>query len=208
MFSRTIVILIFVIASICSEARPVSYPTGTTVMFMNDGDVNSVHMHYSPTARYSVGYRGFYSRLGSYHFNGLQFNYLAKRKNMPAAQANFYVKSGLGVATQDSQNSLAAFVGVAMDWENRRYFTSYENRYVQADVMSSSFSQEARVGFAPYIGDYGDLHTWLMIQLDHNPNTQDEFRVTPLVRFFKGEYLTEIGMSDSGEVLFNFVARF
>lgn len=68
--------------------------------------------------------------------------------------------------------------------------------------------QSARVGWAPYEGDYGDLHTWLMLEVDHSPESEDNFTVTPLIRMFKGVHLVEAGMNNHGEVLFNYVLRY
>lgn len=68
--------------------------------------------------------------------------------------------------------------------------------------------QSARVGVAPYVGDYGDLHTWLMLEVEHNPEADDKFTLTPLVRLFKDVHLVEAGMGDDGSVLFNWVIRY
>lgn len=196
-----------------SQARPVSYPGGWTTMLMNSPDMHSVHIHYSPTINYSVGYRGEYDRGGDYWMNSVQVNNLLKRWNMPDAQANFYLKSGLGFAYSDAgkdenETSPAAYSGIAADWENRRFFTSYENRIVKAGSIDSYFEQSARIGVTPYIGDYGDLHTWLMLEAKHDPGSSDSFTLTPLVRFFKDVHLIEAGISDKGDVLFNWVMRY
>ena len=95
-----------------------------------------------------------------------------------------------------------------MDWENRRFFTSYENRYTKAGDLKDFYMQSARVGIAPYIGDYGDLHTWAMLEVDHSPQGEDHFTVTPMVRFFKDVHLVEAGVSNRGDVLFNWVIRY
>lgn len=196
-----------------AEARPVSYPGGVTVMQMNDMDSSSLHLHYSPTAKYSIGYKGEYFKGEDWQFHGAQLNYLVKRWNKPSEQANLYLKGGLGLAYSnyqsfDGETNAAGTIGIAADWETRRWFTSYENRYVNAGNIDEFFNQKARVGVAPYIGDYGDIHTWLMLQVDHNPSQDDEVTFTPLVRLFKGEYLAEAGVSDKGDVLFNWVVRF
>ena len=200
-------------ASLPAMARPVSYPGGWTVMQMNNPDTNSLHTHYSPTAKYSIGYKGEYWREEKWQFHGVQLNNLVKRWNKPASQGNFYLKSGMGIAYSDfnqfdRKTEGAAFTGIALDWEDRRYFTSYENHLLYAGDIEKHFTQSARVGIAPYIGDYGDLHTWLMLQINHDPKKDDEFTITPLVRFFKNEYLVEAGVSDDGDALFNFIIRF
>lgn len=207
-----IAVSVFVFAEY-ALARPVSYPSGWTVMQMNDADSYNFHAHYSPTAKYSIGYKAEYWREKEWQFHGAQLNYLVNRWNQPNSQANLYLKSAAGIAYRDYQRfddktEPAAFTGIAMDWENRRFFTMYENRYTYAGDISKFFVQKARVGIAPYIGDYGDLHTWLMLQVDHNPSKRDNVTVTPLVRMFKGEYLAEAGVSNKGDVLFNWVVRF
>ncbi len=182
-------------------------------MQMNDKNANSVHLHYSPTANYSIGYKAERWRDKDWQFHGGQFNYLVKRWNNPGEQANLYIKSGVGMAYSDagafdSKTQLAAFTGLAADWETRRYFTSYENRYTNAGDIDEFFMQNARVGIAPYIGDYGDIHTWLMVQFEHNPSQDDVFTITPFVRVFEGEYMAEAGISDKGDALFNWIVRF
>ncbi|KZY61775.1 MULTISPECIES: hypothetical protein [unclassified Oleiphilus] len=196
-----------------AEARPVSYPGGITLMQNNDADVSSLHLHYSPTARESIGYRGEYWRAEQWQFHGAQYNRLLKRWNRPTSQANFYFKGALGWAISDldelnNKQQPAGFVELAADWEDRRYFVSYENRYTEAGSIKSAYTQKARIGFAPYIGDYGDLHTWFMVQVDHTPTKDDQTSVTPLFRFFKNEYLAEIGVNDQGQGLFNLIIRY
>ena len=39
------------------QARPVSYPDGWTTILGNNGNLNSALIHYSPTAKVSVGYK-------------------------------------------------------------------------------------------------------------------------------------------------------
>jgi hypothetical protein len=197
---------------LAAEARPVSYPEGWTVMLKNDGDRHSLHTHYSPTFKYSVGVRNEYDRVGDYQMHSMQLNNLVKRWNNPDSQANFYIKSGVGYAIEDGggDESPVGYTGIALDWEDRRYFTSYENRYIHAGDIDRKFMQSARIGIAPYIGDFGDLHTWLMVQADHKPTAEDgdHFTVTPLIRLFYDTHLMETGISDNNDILFNYIKRF
>ncbi len=190
------------------QARPVSYPGGITGMTMNNGSMNSLHLHYSPTAKYSLGYKLERWRDGGYTINALQMNNLLKRWNEPESQANLYLKSGIGAVHKDGETDPAVFTGLATDWENRRFFVFYENRYTEAGDIDDFYMQTARAGVAPYIGEYGDLHTWLMLQVDHQPEAKDKVTVTPLIRFFKGVHLLEAGMNNQGELLFNYVIRY
>jgi len=182
-------------------------------MLMNDDDRNSAHIHYSPTAKVSLGYKVEYWRDGKFTLNAIQMNNLLKRWNNRNSQANLYLKSGIGVAYSDTGNfendiRAAGFIGLAADLENRRYFVAYQNRYTEADEIEDFFQQSARIGWAPYEGNYGDLHTWLMLQVEHMPEADHSFTVTPLVRFFKGVHLLEAGVNNRGEPLFNYVLRY
>jgi len=194
-------------------ARPISYPGGWMIMQMNDSLVNSMQLQYSPTAKYSVGYTAEYWRDKEWQFHGFQLNNLLKRWNGADSQANLYLFSAAGVAYSDYQSfqgktEAAGFTGIEADWEDRRFFTSYENRLTYAGDITKEFWQKARVGIAPYIGDYGDMHTWFMLQVDHAPASSDEVTVTPLVRLFKGTTLGEAGISNRGTILINFMHTF
>ena len=206
-------IFVLLVISPVVWSRPVSYPGGWTMMLMNNSDRNSVHIHYSPTARYSVGYRGEYWRDREFFIHALQVNNLVKRWNGPASQANIYLQSGLGLAVDDNeqyddQTETVFFTGLAADWENRRFFVSYQNRYTEANDLGDFFFQSARFGVAPYIGDYGDLHTWLMLDVRHSPESPDNVVITPLVRLLKGVNMIEAGVSDNSDITFNWVRRF
>ena len=194
-------------------ARPVSYPGGYTVMTKNSVDTNSMHLHYSPTARYSIGYRGEYWRGDQYYLHSLAANYLLHRNNMPESQANMYLKSGLGIAYSDyedfdSEYQPLAYGGLATDWEDRRFFVSHEFRLLYADQIDKSFHQTGRIGLAPYVGEYGDLHTWIMLEVGHHPGSEDSYSITPLIRFFKDVYLLEVGVSVDGDVMVNGIIRY
>ncbi|MBI1338801.1 hypothetical protein GC169_01130 [bacterium] len=195
-----------------ADARPVSYPGGWTVMQMNNGDMSSLHVHYSPTVTDSIGFYGESNWDGDWRFAGVQYNRLAKRWNAPASQGNIYLKLGAGQATpfgsRGGGSEAAGFVGFAADWETRRWFTSYEARAYELG-FDRTFRQSARVGVAPYLGEAGDLHTWLMVEVENMPDADDKVTVTPLVRLFQGVQLVEIGYRPaSEEFLFNWVYRY
>ena len=206
---------VFIVCVLSSDvfSRPVSYPDGWTFMSMNDGFKNSIHIHYSPSAKYSVGYKGEYWREDKSQTHAVQLNNLLKRWNKKHSQANLYLKSGLGFVYSNYQSFNSdigplVFAGIATDWETRKYFVSYENRFMKSKKIKNNFRQKGRVGIAPYIANFGELHTWLMLEIDHAPKEVNEFTVTPLIRLFKGPSLFETGYNSKGFFLFNFVYRF
>lgn len=193
-----------------AEARPVSYPGGVTFMQMNTGDFSSYHAHYSPTFRDSIGLYSERNWGEDWHFTGVQYNRLVKRWNEKASQANVYLKGAIGQADPFGPGGaeLAGFIGVSADWETRRWFTSYEARAYDLGFNQTA-RQSARVGVAPYIGDYGDLHTWLMLEVENSPESETPTTVTPLVRFFYDVQLLEVGYTPATEeFMLNWIVRF
>ncbi len=189
-------------------ARPVSYPGGWTLMASKHGEKSSVHYHYSPTFKDSIGYKGIYDEGADIKGHAFQYNRLVKRWNNPMSQANFYIKSGAGMADKEGALSGLFFTGLALDWEDRRYFTSYENKLTSYGRFGQEYEQSARVGIAPYVAEYGALHTWFMLEVKNDPKADEPVHITPLVRLFKGVHLLEVGHSFQGDVTLNYIYRF
>lgn len=177
-------------------------------MLMNDIDSNAAQLNYTVTPKYALGYQHEYFRDSATHMDVFTVDNLLKRWNMPGSQANLYLKSGVGIAYGSNEASPAAYTGMEIDWEDRRFFTLYENRFVFAGENEKFIKHKARLGIAPYIGDYGDIHTWLMLEADYDAGKSDSFSMTPLVRLFKGTSLLEAGYNLDGGVLFNFTQQF
>lgn len=191
-------------------ARPVSYPGGWTLMQRNNGNRSAIHAHYSPTAFDSIGVYIEKNWDEDVIFTGLQYNRLVKRFNGPSSQANIYAKAGIGQADPFGSDGaeLAGFVEFAADWETRRWFTEYRLR--AADFAGNeSVHHSARLGVAPYIGDYGDLHTWFMVDVQNHPDGEKPITTTPLIRLFKGVQMIELGYTvEENEWLANWIVRF
>lgn len=192
-----------------AEARPVSYPGGWTVMQMNKGDFSSLHVHYSPGFQDSIGLYYEDNWSSDYTFKGIQYNRLLKRWNKPKSQANLYLNAGIGQSeSYQGPDDAAGFVGLAADWETRRYFVAYEFRALDLG-FDRDVRQSGRLGIAPYIGDYGDLHTWLMLQVENQPEADDPVTFTPLVRFFYDVQLVEVGYTpETDRFMLNYIIRF
>lgn len=178
-------------------------------MQQNNGDFSSAHVHYSPTFQDSFGIYAERNWANDWQFTGVQYNRLVKRWNTSDSQANLYFKLGAGQADAfgDSEESLAGFVDISADWETRRWFLAYDARAYDLG-FDQDFRQFARVGVAPYIGDYGDLHTWLMVQVDHDPESDTPVTATPLIRFFYDVQLLEIGYTpETDRFMLNWIIR-
>ncbi len=191
-----------------AHARPVSYPDGWMAMTTNDSMENSAMLSYSPTAKDAFGVRTDYMRNDETWLHTLTYNRLLQRWNNSDSQANVFLMTGAGFGDDHGDVAPAGFAGIEADWESRRYYLSYENRFIASSVNDQYFDQKARVGIAPYIADYKDVHTWLMFQVQNNPSADDKFIVTPLIRLFNTGFLTEVGYSSNKTLLFNATWQF
>ena len=201
------------LASAAAVGRPVSYTGGWTVVEESDRQSSSALVHYTPSPTMSLGLKTEINRDSDFVIYSVHPTVLAKRWFGTDYQGNLYFHGGIGLASGINNNPesdhMAMYGGVMADWETRTLFVGYRNRYLEAGRHASQFMQAFRAGFAPYKGDSGDLHTWLMLEIDHRPSDPDSVTATPLVRFFKGPLLVEAGYNlTANQPLFNFTYRF
>jgi len=196
-------------------AKPIAFANGTTIMAeYGAGTMMEAQAFYAPSHWLSAGggYVRFDSDINDTHreIAYARVNYLAKRWNMPSAQANIFVWGGLGSATSNTFDGsvLARNVGAQFDYETRRIYAS-----VRSDLWESSeFSQRvdtAQFGLAPYAHDYSTLATWFVIQArDYTGQIQRGVEWAVLVRLFKGGAWVEAGLTTDGKpqvmAMFNF----
>ena len=194
-------------------ARPVSYAGGWTLIETSNRASSAGLLHYTINHNLSVGARYEWQRGSDTRVTAIQPTVLAKRWFGRDYQANLYFSGGIGTAERKSggieSSETVKFVGVMADWETRSLFVSYEGRRMNLGQLGNQTMHAARLGWAPYEGDTGALHTWLMLEVDHRKHMDEETSVTPLLRFFKGSALLEVGynLSDPSP-LFNFTYRF
>lgn len=178
-------IFVFVISS-SLFARPVSYPGGLTAMSASDDMKDSVYVHYSPTYKYSFGIEVISDKHFKNDYSYGRFTYLANRKNTIHSQRNLYLQAGISTSEIDD-----FFFGINGDWETRRVFTGFE--YKKTNTVNETYSSKmVQLGFAPYLGDYGDLHTWIMVKLKRN-SLNNSTSIFPFFKFFRNEAMIEFG---------------
>lgn len=183
------------------EARPISYPGGSTVMLKQDSRVSSQYYHYSPSYKFSVGLENVNDQGIGEQFSQIRATYLVHRKNTANSQRNFYVAVGL---SPESSNHY--FYGVHGDWESRRWYSGFsvQSKTVAGQSRNEQFIQ---LGVAPYLGNYGDFHTWLMVKVKHT-ELLGSWDVYPMLKFYQGDVLMEIGYSRDNEWDVHLMYRF
>ena len=63
------------------NARPISYADSWTLMSYNDYKKNSILIHYTPTSKYSIGYKSEYWQEEKHWLNSSSILYLPRWKN-------------------------------------------------------------------------------------------------------------------------------
>ena len=156
------------------------------MMAMSDNMKESIYYHYSPTYKYSVGIESVKDKFFDKDYLYLRLTYLLNRKNTKNSQRNLYFQSAI---SPDDLNE--NFYGIHGDWETRRLFTGFGYKRVINNIRDFT-EQYYQVGIAPYVGEYGDFHTWVMLKRKKNSLSGD-WATYPVLKFFKGDFLIEAG---------------
>jgi hypothetical protein len=181
-------ILFFILVlAVNIEARPISYSGGSTIMINSDSLSNSTYFHYSPSFKYSIGIENTNNKIFKDNKNYIRFTYLLNRKNALNSQRNLYFQSGIDVGNKNNH-----FYGAHGDWETRRWFAGFGYKNIQSKTNNDYENKYIQFGVAPYIGDYGDFHTWLMVKTRKSSLTKNT-STYPILKFFSGDALVEVG---------------
>ena len=187
---RSLLFLFFICGVI--EARPISYSGGSTVMSNTDNMRDTFYYHYSPTYKYSLGLEAVKDDYFNIDFSYFRLTYLLNRKNTRYSQRNLYFQSG--VSSKGLNNN---FIGVHGDWETRRWFLGFGYKKVSKDIIEYD-DKFLQLGVAPYLGEYGDFHTWIMVKSKKN-DLLESWSTFPVLKFFKGNFLIEFGYNNKTE---------
>ena len=193
--------IILLIISFGLDARPISYSGGSTIMSFSDNIKDSLYYHYSPSYKYSVGIENIRDKYFNDNYSYVRFTYLLNRKNTENSQRNLYLQSGIS-----SKGFNEFFYGMHGDWETRRLFVGFGLKETKKKIHDYS-EQYYQIGVAPYLGDYGDLHTWIMIKAKEN-SLENKWSTYPVLKFFKGNVLVEFGYGEKTEWDVHLMYRF
>ena len=183
---KKILFFIFIVIVVDVGARPVSWTQGSTLMAYSNNQKNSIYYHFSPTYKFSLGLEMVEDKVFDNSYAYFRFTRLLNRKNTQNSQRNLYFRSGVS-----SKQWASYFLGLQGDWETRRLFAGFNVNLIESGNRDY-FDQSYQVGIAPYLGEFGDLHTWIMVKTKRN-SVADEWSTFPLVRLFKGDVMLELG---------------
>lgn len=167
---------------------------------------------HSFTSKFSLAAR--YLRLqtkeGERTFYVPQANFLLKRWNELDSQANVYLSLGHGGEKINSSFKNTSSAAIEADWESRKYYVSFreDTLFSHQNSDRNIYQTKVRAGFAPYLAEFDEMNTWFILQADTSNKMGDEFKLTPFIRLFYHNVLTEFGVSSKGDAQFNFMVHF
>ena len=119
------------VLSFAVHGKPLSYVGGTMIMQENDETGHTLSLDYTFTPTEALG---IYIKQEE---NGKEilmltpeFNTLLKRWNLPDGQGNIFNMTGAGLAHYRGNNQPCLWTAFLADYESRRWFFSYEPRFV------------------------------------------------------------------------------
>ena len=191
---------------VLAAAKPIAFAKGTTVMAeYGAGTMNEAQLFYAPRYWYSIG--GGWLELKSEdgtvqrRITYVRSNLLAKRWNLPGAQANIFVWGGLGQATGSDfgGSTLSRNIGFQADYETRRIYSSLRSDLQESDEFSRRIDT-VQLGWSPYAHDYDTLATWVVVQgRQYSGGLYEGTETAVLLRLFKGCTWVELGATTDGK---------
>ena len=185
-------------------AHPVIWKNGTVFTSKVSSTLNEIRSHYSFTRYWAAGMHAIEYK--DTYYGMIQNNFLVHRWNELGSQTNVYAFTGFGRNVHVTSD-FVLHLGIQADWENRERYAHFS---VDSFFNEASFYHiNARLGAAPYVGKYEDIHTWLILQFDGVIDSASHtFSITPIVRLFKGQLLVEIGSNFGGRYFFKSMVHF
>jgi hypothetical protein len=192
-------------------------PMGFKDSWMTMGDVSpnwqEIFVNYAFTARDALGA----SKLSMRSDDGTKtrqvteatYTKLAKRWNMPEAQANIWFIGGIGNITGNdfSGSRTMASPGIQVDYETTRVYVSATARLYRAEGLNHDFAS-ARAGFSFFEVDYDQTQPWFILEVRRMRGLTDKTEVTPMLRLIHNRYFVELGVSNASQARMNFMYIF
>ncbi len=206
-FNYAAVVAALLLGSTFATPKPIAFSQGTTVMAeYGGGTMKEAQVFYAPKYFLSLGpgYLELESDIDHRRreITYARVNYLAKRWNMKAAQANVFVWGGAGQAyvSESNDHEFTGNAGAQFDYETRRVYASIKTDWYEASAFSHRIDT-LQLGLAPYEHDYDKLATWAVVQARRfTGEIHEGTEWALLLRLFKGGGWIEAGVTDDGKL--------
>lgn len=199
----TMGIIIFMINIM--HGHPVIWKGGHVISTTRSNQTMEIKAHKSISKTISFGLHGI--EFHDSHMIMAQANTLIKRWNETNAQSNAYLFTGMGIKSNSTKSYIGGHVGGQIDWETRRYYSQFNYDGFLSNDQNHII--KTRVGIAPYLTSYENIHAWLIIQWStHKRGNQNISKILPVIRLFKKNILVEIGTDFSNQHLMTGMIHF
>ena len=148
-----------------------------------------------------LDYRVYRDQLPKREFGLATLSFLPLRWNEDSAQTNVYVIGGAGAVRQNQQTSGTSLAAFEFDRETRKFYGSLYCEALGIGTSAPIQLQRLTAGFAPYLADMDGIHTWLLLQIENqifSPNQFTLIDVTPLLRITYNNALFQFGAGLNG----------
>lgn len=209
---RKIYWLLAVLLTTSVYSHPTSYKGSVGVMGEHSPLMAHNQLNYSWRHWFATGMHYYRRPLADTSRNAglVSTNFLVKRWNKSNLQANLYALGGVGFGDLSGQEEAHYLTGAQFDIEDRDYYFLVKHKHLFTSDVSAFQSTTVRAGFTPYVGDFDELHSWIIVDV-----TQMQFSgespkidVTPTLRLFYQNLLFEAGYSYNGNFNFNYITHF
>lgn len=188
-------------------AKPIAFAHGTTIMAeYGAGTMTEAQVFYAPKYFWSLGLG--HTELDSdvrderREITYARVNYLVKRWNLEAAQANVFTWGGVGNAYTSESNSqeFAWNAGGQFDYETRRVYGSLKTDLFKSSAFSHRIDT-LQLGIAPYKHDVDTLATWFVVQgRQYSGHIHEGTEWALLLRLFRKGAWVEAGATTDGKL--------
>jgi len=202
--------LIFILLnSSFAHAHPVSFQGSKGIMGYHAPFMTHNQLNYSFKHWFAVGVHHFRMPELETSASFVSTNFLLKRWNGKALQANIYTSIGYGISDISGNNEDSALGAIQFDIEDRDYYFLTKHTIIANEADIDMQQTVVRLGFSPYVDDYDGIHSWLILEWQSMDSLGDNdiTDLTPFLRIFYRNFLFEIGQSFDGLTKFNFITH-
>ncbi len=195
-----------VLAATSAQAAPMAYKDGIMFMAMDTADETEVSANYALTSRDAVGYAFARQTSGegvTRKTHHATYTRLAKRWNLPDAQANIWLLGNVAQVRGDGLSSaaLAWEPGVQVDYETTRVYFSgnwHSQRALGGPSANAALlrhnQSQLSGGFSFYGAEYDEVQPWLIVRVQRETGWIRERSVTPMIRLIHKAFFLELGV--------------
>lgn len=206
-----IVLLQFVL--LCSSvvmAHPVSFSDSIGIMGAHSENQTHLQVNYSWKYWFATGVHNIQRVSDEKNISLLSANFLAKRWNTDRFQANLYGLLGAGQSEWGAYSESVYFTGAQFDIEDRKHYFLTKYKQVYNDDNTHYSNANIRLGFAPYVGSFNDLHIWYILDysVEKYLGGEEKYALAPTLRFYYENVLWELSAPINGGLGFKYIIHY